>query len=548
MALVSVENNISTIGFRKMASLVRSIQPEVEVAYVVPVRAVSPLKRLIGVPPVPHASVDIDAIAFYLAKFDMIGFSCMSSHADYTKKLISAIRTRNRNTFIVWGGIHCIVNPDDAAGHADAVCVGEGETAFKEFFRLFLEGKDYTGVGNFCFNRNGTIIRNPLLPLQTCEELEALPFPLYADRELIYRPDAGFVPIGQTDYVRLEGLQYNALWSIGCPNRCVYCGNSRFLKNHKDYAKLRHPSVDYIVREVKSARERHPHISTVTFHDDSFMAMPLNVLEEFATKWRREIALPFVVHGLIPRYVHREKMKTLISAGMVRVRMGIQSGSPQTLKFYRRPDNVEVITKALGVIRDYSTHMMTPSYDFIVDNPVETSADQAATIRLLYELPRPFMLNIYPLMIIPGTQLEEIAQKERLDLPIISPRRLSPSLFNLLVVGLALVKPPKRLFDYLLKKLEKSENAPDTYPVLVRVLESLVVIKRALLHVRFGNLSVIPSRCALTLWRSGAVSFLNRRMLQKCASIPKEPVAAGDLDEVARQSSGLLSGTRSRTN
>ena len=529
IALVSVENNISTIGFRKMASLVRSIQPEVEVSYVVPVRAAALLNRVTGVTPVRDAAVDIDGIASHLAKSDMIGFSCMSTHADYTKKLIHAIRTKNPNSFIVWGGIHPIVNPEDPVRHADAVCVGEGEKAFREFFQLFVEGKDYTGIGNFYFNRNGKIIRNGLMPLQTPQELEALPFPIYADRELIYKPNVGFVPLGQGDYVRFEGLQYNALWSIGCPNRCVYCGNSRFLKNHKDYARLRHPSVDYIVGEVKSARERHPHLSAVIFQDDSFMAMPRDVLEEFAVKWREEVALPIVVHGLIPRYVHPEKMKTLISAGMVRVRMGIQSGSPQTLKFYRRPDSVEAINRALGIIHDYSKYMMTPSYDFIVDNPVETGADTAATVRLLYQLPRPFILNIYPLMVIPGTELEEIAQKENLELPSINPGRLSPSLFNLLVVGLALVKPPKRLFEYLLKKLTDPKGTPHTYPILVRIFKSLFVLKRALLHIRFGNLSVIPSTFVLLLWRAGVVSFLNRRMLRKCSSVVAKSAAADDL-------------------
>ena len=530
ITFVSVENNISTIGFRKMAALARSLQPEAEVCYVVPVRAASLLHRL-TVEPDPQDDADqIDDVASHLAKSDMVCFSSMSTHADYTKKLINAIRTKNRNSFIVWGGVHCIVDPDDAVKHADAVCIGEGQIAFTQFFQSLLEGKDYTGTKNWYFRNNGKIIKNGFMPLQSRQELETLPYPLYADREVIYKPEVGFVPMGADDYVRFEGLQYNALWSIGCPNRCVYCGNSKFLKHDKTYARLRYPSVDYLMGEIKAARSRHPHLSTVTFQDDSFMAIPRHALEEFADKWRTEVGLPFTVHGLVPRYVNPEKMKMLISSGMFRVRMGIQSGSPRTLKFYKRPDSVEAITRALGVIKDHSKYMMTPSFDFIVDNPVETGADRAATVRLLNELPRPFNLNTYPLMVIPGTELQDIAERERLDLPFINPGKMSSSLANVLIFGVALVRPPKWLLERLLKKLTDPAGTPPTYPSLFKILRFLYVTRRALLHVRFGNLSVIPNKLALLLWRTGVVSFFNKRLLKKCAAVaevtvsPEEPV------------------------
>lgn len=519
ITLVSVENNISTIGFRKMASLARSLQPEAQVCYVVPVRSASLLNRLTVEADPQDDAEEIDDIASRLAKSDMIGFSCMSTHAEYTKKLISAIRSKNGNAFIVWGGVHCIVDPDDAVMHADAVCTGEGQRAFAEFYGSFLQGKDYTGTQNWYFRNNGKIIKNGYMPLQSRDELETMPYPLYADREVIYKPEVGFVPMLPEDYVRFEGLQYNALWSIGCPNRCVYCGNTKFLKHDKAYARLRYPSVDYLMGEIKAAINRHPHVSTVTFQDDSFIAIPRQVLEEFADKWRREINLPFTVHGLVPRYVNPDKMKMLISAGMFRIRMGIQSGSPRILKFYKRPDSVEAITRALGVLKDHAKYMMTPSFDFIVDNPVETGADRAATVRLLNELPRPFNLNTYPLMVIPGTELQEIAEREGLDLPFINPGKMSPSLANVLIFFVALVRPPDWLLERLLKKLTDSEGTQPTYPHLFKILRFLYVTRRALLHVWFGNLSVIPNRLSLLSWRTGLVSFLNKRLLRKCAAV-----------------------------
>ena len=40
------------------------------------------------------------------------------------------------------------------------------------------------------------------------------------------------------------------------------------------------PPVDYIVGQVVQAREQHPHLSSITFQDDMFIAISLLVLEE----------------------------------------------------------------------------------------------------------------------------------------------------------------------------------------------------------------------------------------------------------------------------
>jgi radical SAM superfamily enzyme YgiQ (UPF0313 family) len=523
IAFVSVENSLCAIGFRKMAALVRTTQPDLRVFFVVPFRAASPLNRLRAKPYQPEDDPEIDTIASTLAKSEMVCFSSMSTHADLTRNLIQTVRTKNPHTFIVWGGIHCIVDPEDAIRHADAVCVGEGEKACLEFLSLFAEGHDYTRVGNFYFRRNGRVLRNPLLPLQTNEELGFLPYPLLADGEHLYKPGSGFVPLEPVDYVRLEGLAYNSVWSIGCPNRCIYCGNSKFLKNHQNYGRLRFPSVDHIVGEARHARRQYPHLSSVTFHDDMFMAIPLSVLQEFSEKWHERVALPFAVHGLMSRYVDPEKMRALVSAGMFRVRMGIQSGSPRTLKFFKRPDSQKSIEGALGVIHRFSKHMMTPSYDLIVDNPMEASEDIAATVNLLYHMPRPFILNVFPLMIIPTTELADIAAEKGLALPYIRQGHPSNSFANILILALCLFRPPKSVMKFLLKRLTRTGPAARIHPFVLQLLLSCLALKRALAHLRFGHFSVLPGKFTWMLWKTGTVGFANRRILRRCSSALTEP-------------------------
>ena len=102
--------------------------------------------------------------------------------------------------------------------------------------------------------------------------------------------------------------------------------------------------------EIESAVRKHPHISSVLFHDDSFMALPRDVLREFGEEYKRRVDIPFCVFGVIPNYVLEEKFDILCRAGMNRVRMGIQSGSARILDFYKRPSPPEKVRRAAAVV------------------------------------------------------------------------------------------------------------------------------------------------------------------------------------------------------
>ena len=131
---------------------------------------------------------EVDEIAADLAGADIVGFSSMTGYADLTRKVITRLRQIDPSTFIIWGGIHPIIHPEDAIlADVDAICVGEGEFAFEELYGLLRDGGDHTGVRNFWFKHDGHVIRNGFLPLMTAEEMETMPFPQYGEGEKIYR-------------------------------------------------------------------------------------------------------------------------------------------------------------------------------------------------------------------------------------------------------------------------------------------------------------------------------------------------------------------------
>lgn len=131
----------------------------------------------------------------------------------------------------------------------------------------------------------------------TNEDMDTLPLPHYGENELIYQnkyKTLEYKPIGTTEYVQFNGLSYNTIWSIGCPLKCSYCSNTKFIENDPGYRKIRYSSVQHIIDEVLHAKKVHPHINTVIFHDDSFMALPIRVLKEFADAWKEQVGLAFL--------------------------------------------------------------------------------------------------------------------------------------------------------------------------------------------------------------------------------------------------------------
>jgi radical SAM superfamily enzyme YgiQ (UPF0313 family) len=515
--MVSLEDGITSCGFRKMAAYVRRLNSDTEACYVTTNRYRSIRNALFGGlgSGGDLSDEEVDQLAHDLVGADLIGFSSMTGYADLTHRLIRRIRQLDPSVFMIWGGIHPIIHPEDAiTGEVDAICTGEGEFAFEEFFEAWKSGRDYTNVKNFWFKRGEEVIRNHFLPLMSAEDMETMPFPLYRDGEKIYRHGEGLVDISLGDYVRNDGLSYTTLWSIGCPFHCTYCGNTKFIANDAKYKRIRHPSARYMVEQVKDVRRRFPHLSQVSFHDDSFMAIPYPQLEEFAELWKAELDIPFAVYGVIPNYVKQDKFELLTWAGMNRIRMGIQSGSEHILEFYKRPSPPAKIKAAGEVIGNFApTYHLPPAYDLIVDNPIETRQDVVDTLELIYDMPRPYTLFIYSLKVIPNTELEKAMKERGIDIDEIDSSFfvIPPRVGNLLLYVLCLVKPPRWLWKLLLRRVRASTEAQPIYPRLGVVLRTLYLSRRAIAHFRRMDFSIFPGWTGYIMWRLGLVGLWWRR-------------------------------------
>jgi anaerobic magnesium-protoporphyrin IX monomethyl ester cyclase len=539
--MVSFEDGITATGFRKMAAFMEKVNPDTQLFYVGTNSYRSFWKsfsRKMGTA-LKFGPEQIDEIARGLAGAELLAVSCMTGYADVARKVIARVRELAPETYIMWGGIHPIIYPENAiTADVDAICTGEGEFPFAEWLDHYTNNRDHTKIQNFWFKlKDGTIVRNGFRPLMSAAELETLPFQKYAGEEWIYAPGKSFRRVELSDYLQNNGLAYQAIWSIGCPLHCTFCGNTVFIANDPKYKRIRHTSPEYIVNEVRRAREIHPHLNTVLFHDDSFMAIPLPELTEFAKRWREEVGLNFCVYGVIPSYVQADKLEVLTWAGMNRVRMGIQSGSQRILDFYRRPTPIARVERAAGDLAKFSRYHINPAYDIIVDNPVETRQDVIDTLELIWRLARPFTLNIFSLRVIPNTVLEKQMKENGIDLEQINANytSLRPTFANVLLYILLVWRIPRPWFDRLLKRVRAYNEPQKMYPLLIFAVRIPWLIKQGLRHLRFGEFSVITGYSGFVLWKTGLLGLWKKLFGRKLKVDEKKIESWMPIDpEVAR--------------
>ena len=338
--MVCLEDGVTSCGFRKMAAYVAAAQPRHRV--VLHLDQALP-QRSRGGPRDGRqgrvSTTQVDEIAQGLKDADLVGFSSMTGYAELTRRVIKRVRELDPDDLHHLGRDP----PDHPPRGRDPRrrrrhLHRRGRVRLRGVLRrLQATGRDYTGDEELLVQarstaeRNGDEVIQQRLPAadDRPRRWSTLPFPQYGapGRDDLHAR-ARLRAHGRDDYLLNDGLGYTTLWSIGCPFHCTYCGNTKFIANDPRYKK--HPPPQRPVhgrRGQGRPRPRFPHMSQVSFHDDSFMAIPYRELEEFAELWREELALPFAVYGVIPNYVKQDKFELLSWAGMNRVRMGIQSGS-----------------------------------------------------------------------------------------------------------------------------------------------------------------------------------------------------------------------------
>lgn len=248
-----------------------------------------------------------------IGEFDIIGFTVRTTAFPDCKEYIKWTREACPDVFIICGGYHCTLVPDEvlAVDGVDCVCVGEGEYAKLELCDKMRDGIDYTDTQSLYFKLpDGTIKKNPIRPLFS--DLDRLPIP---DFDLFDYPNLESSKVGTAIVVLSRGCFYN----------CTYCGNGNFRKvypNKKIYARFRSPENSILY--LKTLLSKYPFIHTINFRDAIFNMFP-DWFDKFIELYKREIGLP-CTGNIRFDILTEDTVRRMKEAGFYTIDMGLESG------------------------------------------------------------------------------------------------------------------------------------------------------------------------------------------------------------------------------
>jgi len=312
---------------------------------------------------------------------DVVAFSSYTITHSWSVEVARCLK-RLLPTPIVFGGPHVSGAPTHSIAEPaiDAVVEGEGEGALLDLLECAERDRfGRTDVPNVWFKGPEAPIRNPVRPL--IPDLDTLP---WADKAIFY------------DRMPAFEREFYLTSRRGCPFRCSFCEYSIFPKQYPGEKPVRRRSVEHVIAELRYWKGR-GRIRKVFFWDAIF-TLDVNWMKEFATAYRRDIALPFECYTH-PHAMSRDMAQALADAGCSMVRVGVQTVNSDTLAEMDRKGNAERVRATVDYLHELGINY---SLDHILGLPGEGPEDQRAALRFYNDV-RPARIVVHWMTYLPGT-------------------------------------------------------------------------------------------------------------------------------------------------
>ncbi len=341
---------------------------------------------------------------------DLICLTSVSSQLPLIKKAGSVLRQMVPKAFIIMGGVHTTLNPDEviAFDFVDAICIGEGEEAVIQLAEQIENGIHPSCIQNLWIKKTHSesdIEKNPLRPFR--KDLDSLPF---IDREM-WEP---FIS-------NKKGMIYTVLAGRGCPNRCTYCSNHALARiTNGKYVRFRSP--ENIIAEIDELVRKDPLVETVFFEIETLGAN-LDYTYELLSKVARFNAslqrpLRFGTNLALNTHIKNNArlLKAFKEANLIFFRIGLESGSEkirrEVLKRprYRNNDLIEFCRMARKMGIKYTINIL-------IGLPGETPEDFQKTIEVTRACKPTYGIAANIFYPYPGTELHQVCIERQLITP-----------------------------------------------------------------------------------------------------------------------------------
>jgi radical SAM superfamily enzyme YgiQ (UPF0313 family) len=228
---------------------------------------------------------------------DIIGITCYSSKALRAYEIADEFRRRGR--YVVMGGIHPSLEPEEALEHADTVIIGEAEESWPAFINDFKNSKP-----------------RKTYAATNSASLDNLPVPKYS--LINHNKYVSCHRSGIAKFLHMPILPIQT--SRGCPHACDFCSVTLFAGG-----RYRMRPVADVVAEIKALKLR-----GVFFVDDNIFANPQRAKELF--KALIPLRIQWIGQGTLNTARDRELLRLAAKSGCIITMAGIESISDNSLQ------------------------------------------------------------------------------------------------------------------------------------------------------------------------------------------------------------------------
>ena len=341
-------------------------------------------------------------------RFDVVGIKILSFAMLQARNTIDIVRRLSRRTLVVVGGHGVTASPEDIFHYlpkADYAVAGEGELVFNQLLDCVAEERTgpevLQGIPGLIWRQGESVQVNPIGQVP---DVNALPFPAW---DLMEPRDFPVTPLN--GYSRRFPIA-NVMLSRGCPYRCTFCGQGS--------APMRPRNADGVMTEIRLLVEKHG-VREIQFYDSNLTHPKSNLRDVLQGIIDEKIGIVWnAANGLRVDHMDPELARLMKRSGCYQVGVGIESGSPKTLKRIKKGIRPEQVRTSVRMLRDAGIEVLGL---FIIGFPDESREEIQETVDFALSLPITAG-NFSILTPTPGTAIydEVFTDEERLSIEELS--------------------------------------------------------------------------------------------------------------------------------
>ena len=299
---------------------------------------------------------------------DVVGITATTNFFHSAKELGRQVKDKWPDMPVVLGGPHVSSNPEHAMAEDcfDVGVVHEGEETLPELLEAIGDPESWDKIPGLVYRVDGAVHLTAARP--PIDDLDSVPFPA---RHML--KNHLYVPQPNDEH----GLpKFAMITARGCPYQCIFCDKSAMGKRYRAMSPERVvDEVEMLIRDYGA--------KDIAFVDSTFTVLPERVERICDLIQQRGLKFTWTCTARA-NAVTRPMLQRMKDAGCWRIRLGVESGNDEVLKFIKKGVTADEVRNAARWAAEVG---MQPKGFFMVGHLVDTRETIEETIRFACSLP-----------------------------------------------------------------------------------------------------------------------------------------------------------------